>query len=279
MEAFSRSSPRVIEANGGDRFPNLREIWGHRDLVYYLARREVAARYRQSVVGVFWAILQPVLLAVVFSVFLGLLAKVPSQPGVPYPVFAVSGMVLWMFISGALMIASGSTVANETLISKVYFPRVIIPLTYLFPSMMDFAFGFLVVVGAMLIYGVQFHVQILLVPVVLLLSVATVLGAALWLSALNVRYRDVHQAVPFLILVGLFVSPITYPFHLVPENLQPLYALNPVVGLLEAYRWTLFGTSDWSVVVILIPVVMSVVLLVTGAAYFQRAERTFADVI
>lgn len=279
MEAFSRSTPRVFEAEGGDRFPSLREIWGHRELVYYLARREVAGRYKQSVVGVFWAILQPVLLATVFSVFLGLLAKVPSQPGVPYPVFAVSGMVLWMFISGALSIASMSTVSNETLISKVYLPRVIIPLTYLFPAAMDFAVAFLVVLGAMLIYGVQFHVQIVLMPMVFLLSAATVLGAALWLSALNVRYRDVHQAVPFMILLGLFVSPITYPFHLVPQNLQPLYALNPVVGLMEAYRWTLFGTSDWSVVVILIPVVMCVVLLVTGAAYFQRAERTFADVI
>lgn len=278
MEA-SAATPRVIEPDSGRRFPSLSEIWRHRDLVYYLARREVMARYRQSVVGVFWAILQPLLLATVFSVFLGLLAEVPSQPGVPYPVFAVSGMVLWMFIQGALQNASESTVANEVLISKVYFPRMIIPLTSMCPAALDFVFAFLVVIGTMLVYGVQFHPQIVLMPAVFLLTAATVLGAGLWLSALNVRYRDIHQVVPFLILVGLFISPITYPFHLVPDNLQPLYALNPVVGLMEAARWALFGNSDSSLFVILIPVVTSLVLLVSGAAYFQRAERSFADVI
>jgi lipopolysaccharide transport system permease protein len=247
--------------------------------MYYLARREVMGRYQQSVIGVFWAILQPVLMATVFSVFFGLLAKVPSQPGVPYPVFAVSGMVLWMFISDALLKGSNSTISNEVLISRVYFPRIIIPLTAMCPGMVDFAFGFLVVFGSMLAYGVQFHPQIVLMPVVFLLSAATVLGAVLWLSALNVRYRDIQQALPFLVLVGLFLSPITYPFHLVPDNLQPVYALNPVVGLMEAARWTLFGTADFSVFVILVPVVGSLVLLVTGAAYFQRAERSFADVI
>jgi lipopolysaccharide transport system permease protein len=278
MEA-SVSSPRVIEPAGGDRFPSLSEIWRQRDLVYYLARREVAARYKQSAVGVFWAILQPLLLATVFSVFLGLLVKVPSQPGVPYPVFAVSGMVLWLFISGAVSSASESTVANEALISKVYFPRAIIPFTYLFPALVDFLFAFLVVIGAMIIYGVAFHVQILLMPLIVLLALGFVLGAALWLSALNVRYRDVHQVVPFMVLLGLFVSPITYSFDRVPDNLQVLYGLNPVVGILEAYRWVLFGTTDFPVIVVVIPVVAAALLLVTGAAYFHRAERSFADVI
>ena len=278
MEA-SAATPRVIEPDSGRRFPSLSEIWRHKDLAYYLARRGVLARYKQSVVGVFWAILQPLLLAIVFSVFLGLLAKVPSQPGVPYPVFAVSGMVLWMFIQGALQSTSQSTVANEILISKIYFPRILLPLTSMCPPALDFAFGFLVVIGAMVLYGVQFHPEILLMPFVFLLSAATAFGAGLWLSALNVRYRDIQQVVPFLILVGLFISPITYPFNLVPENLQPVYALNPVVGLVEASRWTLFGSSDLTVFVLLVPVVTSFVLLVSGAAYFQRAERSFADVI
>jgi homopolymeric O-antigen transport system permease protein len=278
MEA-SVATPRVIEPDSGRRFPSLSELWRHRELIYYLARREVMGRYQQSVVGVFWAILQPVLLATVFSVFFGLLAKVPSQPGVPYPVFAVSGMVLWMFIQDALLKGSESTVSNEVLISRVYFPRTIIPLTSICPGMVDFGFGFLVVIGSMLVYGVEFHPQIILMPAVFLLSVATVLGAVLWLSALNVRYRDIQQAMPFLVLVGLFISPITYPFHLVPENLQPVYALNPVVGLMEATRWTLFGSSDFSVFVILVPIVGSWMLLASGAAYFQRAERSFADVI
>jgi lipopolysaccharide transport system permease protein len=278
MEA-TVSSPRVIEPAGRDRFPSLREIWTQRDLVYYLARREVAARYKQSAAGVFWAILQPLLLATVFSVFLGLLVKVPSQPGVPYPVFAVSGMVLWLFISGGVASASESTIANEALISKVYFPRAIIPFTYLFPALIDFLIAFIVVVGAMIIYGVAFHPQILLMPLILLVVFGFILGASLWLSALNVKYRDVHQLVPFLILVGLFIAPITYPLDKVPENLQALYGLNPVVGFLEGYRWALFGTSDFPVIIVVIPVLATALLLVTGAAYFQRAERSFADVI
>jgi lipopolysaccharide transport system permease protein len=149
----------------------------------------------------------------------------------------------------------------------------------MFKPAFDYAFAFLVVIAAMLLYGVQFHPEILVMPFVFLLSAACVLGAGLWLSALNVRYRDIQQVVPFLILVGLFISPITYPFNLVPENLQLVYALNPVVGLMEASRWALFGTADFSVVVVLIPIAASVVLLVTGAAFFQRAERSFADVI
>jgi lipopolysaccharide transport system permease protein len=279
MEA-STPSPRVLEpAGGGLRFPSLSEIWRYRDLVYYLARREIAGRYAQSAVGIFWAILQPVLLATVFSVFLGLLAKVPSQPGVPYPVFAVSGMVLWLFIAGALNTASASTVLNEALISKVYFPRAIIPFSNLFPPLVDFCAAFFVVIGTMLLYGVELHLQIFVVPLILLVAFTVVLGAVLWLSAINVKYRDVHQVVPFMVLVGLFISPITYPFNLVPENLQPLYALNPAVGLLEAFRWAMFGATDSSLFVILFPLAAGILLLISGAAYFQRAERTFADII
>jgi lipopolysaccharide transport system permease protein len=278
MEA-SVAAPRVIEPESGRRFPSLSELWRQRDLIYYLGRRQILGRYQQSVVGVFWAILQPLLMATVFSVFFGLLVKVPSQPGVPYPVFAVSGMVVWMFIQDALLKGSESMVANEALISKIYFPRLIIPLTCMFPAALDFVFAFLVVIGSMLVYGVEFQPQILLMPFVLLLAAATVFGAVLWLSALNVRYRDVGQVMAFLVLVGLFISPITYPFNLVPENLQPVYALNPVVGLVEASRWTLFGSSDLTLFVLMVPVVSSLVLLVTGAAYFQRAERSFADVI
>jgi lipopolysaccharide transport system permease protein len=279
MEASSQPVPRVIEPGRGGWFPSLTEIAQYRDLIYYLARREVTARYAQSAVGVFWAILQPILLAAVFSVFLGQYAKVPSLPDVPYPVFAVSGMVLWLFIAGALHTASGSTVINESLISKVYFPRLIIPLTYLFPALVDFLFAFLVVIATMLLYGVAFHPQLVLVPLIVLVAFGIVLGASLWLSALNVRYRDVHQVVPFMILVGLFISPIIYPDSLVPDSLEAVYALNPVAGLMEAYRWALFATPDTSVLISLIPVAECVLLLITGAAYFQRAERSFADVI
>jgi lipopolysaccharide transport system permease protein len=279
MEAWSSATPRVFEPVSGRRFPSLREIWRNADLIYVLSRREVASRYKQSVIGAFWVILQPLLLAVVFSVFFGLVAKVPSQPGVPYPVFAVSGMVLWLFFSTAMSAGSESTVTNEVLISKVYFPRVIIPITAVIPPAVDFALGFVVVIGAMLVYGVSLQIQVLLMPLLVALTLATALGISLWLSALNVRYRDVHLLIPFLILVGLFVSPIIYPISRIPEHLQAIYAINPVVGLYEVYRWMLFGTPVSSALVILIPVAIILALLVGGAAFFQRAQRDFADVI
>jgi lipopolysaccharide transport system permease protein len=273
------AAPRVIEAPSGFSLPSLHELWDHRDLLYFLARREVSVRYKQSVIGVFWAILQPLLLAVVFSVFFGRLAKVPSEPGVPYAPFAVSGMVLWLFFAGAMTGAAESTVANEKLISKVYFPRVIIPLAAVCPPLIDFCMAFCVVVIAILVYGIVPPIQIFLMPVLLLLALTTATGLGLWLSALNVRYRDVHHAIPFVILVGLFVSPITYPFHLVPHALRPIYAINPLVGVLETYRWMLFPTAGWPGVIIVIPIVASVLLLVSGAAYFQRCESSFADII
>jgi lipopolysaccharide transport system permease protein len=259
--------------------PSLRELWDQRDVLYFLARREVSVRYKQSVIGIFWAVLQPVLLAVVFSVFFGHLARVPSEPGVPYAPFALSGMVLWLFFSGAMSKSAESTVANERLISKVYFPRVIIPLAAACPALIDFCVAFVVVVAALFVYGIVPPIQIFLMPLLLALALTTAIGMGLWLSALNVRYRDVHHAIPFLILVGLFISPITYPFDLVPHGVRAIYSINPLVGVLETYRWMLFPTAGWPGAIVIIPIVASLILLVTGAAYFQRAESSFADVI
>lgn len=273
------TSERVIEPPKGYAFPSVRELWDHRDLIYLLARREVSVRYKQSVIGVFWAVLQPLLLAAVFSVFYGHLAKVPSEKDVPYAVFAVSGMVLWLFFASAMSGASESTVVNEKLISKVYFPRVIIPLAAACPPLVDFCVGFVVVLATILISGIVPPIQILLMPLLLVLALTTATGIGLWLSALNVRYRDVHHAIPFLILVGLFISPITYPFSLVPHNVQAIYALNPLVGVFEAYRWMLFPTASWPGWIILISLGASVFLLVGGATYFQRCESSFADII
>jgi lipopolysaccharide transport system permease protein len=270
---------RVVEPPSGLRFPDLRELWEHRDLIYLLVRRDLAVRYRQSAIGAAWAILQPVLLAVVFSVFLGLLAKVPSAEGIPYPVFAVSGMVMWLFFSEAMSRGSESTVASEALITRVYFPRVIIPLAAVMPQLVDFALGFVVVIGAMLIYGEDPSLRVLLLPGVVLVALTTALGIALWLSALHVRYRDIQHVVPFAILVGLFITPITYPFELVPSALQPLYAVNPLVGVLEGFRWVLFSGFAFPGAILLIPLVASVLLLITGALFFERMETTFADVI
>lgn len=276
-----RAAPRVtvIEPAKGFSFPSLREIWAHRDLVYVLVRRDVSIRYKQTAIGAFWAILQPLLLAAVFTIFFGILAKVPSEAGVPYPVFAVSGMVMWLFFSAAMTSASQSTLANKELISKVYFPRVIIPLAAVVSPAVDFALGFVVVVAVMLAYGLTPEIQVLLLPLLALLALSTALGIGLWLSALHVKYHDIHHVIPFLVLVGLFITPIVYPFELVPESVRPLYAVNPMVGVLETYRWMLFSESPWPGVVMVIPLITSIVLLVTGALYFQRAERGFADVI
>jgi lipopolysaccharide transport system permease protein len=269
----------VIDADAHVELVRPRTIWTYRELVYFLARRDVSIRYKQSAVGIAWAVLQPVLLAVVFSVFLGLLAKVPSDYGVPYPVFAVSGLVVWMFFSGGLQRASDSAVSSSNLISKVWFPRMVIPVAAVLPPTLDFVVAFVVVLASLLVYGVTPSPGVLIVPLIVPLVLATALGFGVWLAALNVRYRDVGVVVPFLIQVGMFVTPVIYPFSLVPERLQPLYSLNPMVGILETYRWMLYPDAPFPGWIALVPLVVAPIALVTGSRYFARAERSFADVI
>jgi len=280
MTTISAPPPtKVIEPATRVGLPSPRELWHYRDLFIQLARRDISVRYKQSAVGVLWAILQPLLLGVVFSVFLGNLADVPSGNGVEYPIFALSGMVMWLFFSSSMSLASTSTVAGAELISKVYFPRIIIPLAAVVQPAFDFIFALAIVFVAMAIYGVEVGPQILLLPLLMPTALAVALGLGLWLSALHVKYRDVQIVVPFIVMVGLFITPIIYPFDLVPDDLQPLYALNPMVGVLELYRWMLFASSSWPGSIVLIPLVAGAVLLVGGAIFFQRAERSFADVI
>ena len=208
--------------------------------------------------------LQPVLLAVVFSVFFGHLAHVPSEPGVPYPAFAVSGMVLWLFFAAAMTAATASTVANRELISKVYFPRVIIPVAAIAQPLVDFAIAFVVVLLTLVVYGITPPIQILLIPLAVALALTTALGIGLWLSALNVRYRDVHLAVPVPDHVGLFVSPITYPFHLVPADLRPIYALNPARRRARDLPVDAVSDRELAGRLLLISIAVSILLLVTG---------------
>jgi lipopolysaccharide transport system permease protein len=270
---------RVIEPPKGWQWPHLRELWDYRDLAFFLVKRDVSIRYRQTLIGTVWAILQPLLLAVVFSIFLGRFAKVPSGGGVPYPVFALTGMAMWLYFSQAMQFASDSTVGSRELIGKVWFPRLIIPIAAVLPPAIDFVPAFVVALVVQLAYGVVPPWQIVFVPLLAALTLFVALGIGLWLSALNVRYRDVRLAVPFMIMIGLFVTPIVYPFDVVPDAVQPIYALNPMVGVLEAYRWMLFPAADWPGALLLIPLGSAVVLLITGALYFTRAERSFADVI
>jgi lipopolysaccharide transport system permease protein len=279
MSAEPRGQLTVIEPVGGLVFPDLRELWRRRDLLYLFVLRDLTVRYKQSVAGALWAVLQPVALAAVFSVFLGILAKVPSEEGIPYPVFALSGMVLWLFFTSSLVRSADSTVASSDLISKVYFPRVAIPLAAALAPVADFAVAFLVVVGALLVYGQPIDAKILLIPLMVPLVLALALGAGLWLSALYVRFRDIGLIVPFMVQVGLFITPIIYPFSLLPDNLRLVYGLNPMVGVLELYRWMIFPSTDWPGAVVIVPLIVAPLLLVSGAAFFERSQRGFADVI
>jgi lipopolysaccharide transport system permease protein len=277
--ARSEEQITVIDSSARAELVRPQTLWRYRELIYFLARRDVSIRYKQSAIGIAWAVLQPVLLAIVFSVFLGLLAKVPSDYGVPYPVYALAGLVLWMFFAQALARAADSAVVSGSLISKVWFPRIVIPVAAALPSTLDFVFAALVVIASMLIYGVTPGAGVLLLPLIVPLVLATALGFGIWLAALNVRYRDVSVAVPFVIQTGLFITPIIYPFSLVPDAAQPFYALNPMVGVLELYRWMLFADAPFPGWIVLVPLVIVPIALVAGSRYFGRAERDFADVI
>lgn len=270
----------VIEARTGLAWPDWRELSAHRELIYVLGRRDIAVRYKQSFVGALWAVMQPLLLAGVFSLFFGLLADIDSGlPGVPYPVFAVLGMVTWLFFTSAVLTVSSSTASSASLLSKVYFPRLVIPLAALLSPIVDFAIALCVALVVTLAYSVVPPVQVVLLPLLVPLLLAVILGFGLWLSALQVKYRDIGNIVSFMLLVGLFITPIVYPFSNVPDQYQLLYGLNPMVGVMELMRWMTLPGSDFAVVPLIVTVVETTVLILTGILYFGRAERSFADVI
>jgi len=269
----------VIEPPRGWGFPSLKELWEQRDLLYFMSRRDVAVRYKQSVLGVLWTVAQPLAYAVVFSVFLGLLAKVPSATDIPYPLFAASGMIIWLAFADGLTKGSLSMTLGAAMISKLYFPRLVLPIAAIVPAMIDLIVGFLVIVPIAWAYGFPPDKHLLLFPVVFGLTLATTLGAGLWFAALNVKYRDVVLLVPFIILVGLFITPIIYPISLVPIDVRPLYMVNPMTGILELWRFMLLPTAFPSPFLLAIPVTVSLGMLMTGLIYFKRAEPHFADVI
>jgi lipopolysaccharide transport system permease protein len=265
----------VIEPPRGWPRPDLRELWRYRDLVYFLARRDIAVRYRQTAIGAAWAIIQPVAFAAVFGMVITLFGRVPTE-GIPYTVFALTGMCVWLFVSASLSLTAASTVTSAALLSKVYFPRLAIPLAAIIPPIVDFLIALLVLFGAMAIYGVAPSINIVALPGVFLLAVAIALGAGLWLSALAARYRDVQHVVPFLVQIGLFISPVLYPLSLIPDRWQVLYSLNPLVGVLEGFRWAVLGTNPPGEM-LLIPLAVGALLLLSGLMVFARASTTFAD--
>jgi lipopolysaccharide transport system permease protein len=257
---------------------DLRALWAYRELLYFLAWRDIKVRYKQTVFGVAWAIIQPLAMMVVFSVFLGRLAGVPSD-GVPYPIFVYCGLVVWQAFAGSLASATGSVVASASLVTKVYFPRLVIPVAAVAVGLVDALVGCGVLVLLLIYYHVGIAPAILTLPAFLLLAVLTALAAGVWLSALNVLYRDVRHAVPFLIQLWLFATPVVYPSSLVPETWRPLLGLNPVTGVVEGFRWALLGTDPPSLPLLALSTGASLVVLVGGLYYFRRMEQTFADAI
>ena len=256
----------------------LSELWEYRELLYFLAWREIKVRYKQTALGVAWAVLQPLLAMLIFSLFFGRLARIPSD-GLPYPLFAFVGLVPWTFFANALTQASNSLVTSSHLISKVYFPRLALPISSVLAALLDLLIGIAVLVLFMAYYGVSPSSKIAWLPLFALLGAVTALGMGLWLSALNVEYRDFKYTVPFLTQLWLFATPIAYPSSLVPEGWRTLYALNPMVGVVEGFRWALLDAPSDLSLMVAVSGTTAAIFLLFGAYYFRRMERCFADVI
>jgi lipopolysaccharide transport system permease protein len=268
----------VIRPTAGWRSLDLRELWVYRELLYFLVWRDVKVRYKQTVLGATWAVLQPLLTMVVFSIFFGRLAGVPSD-GVPYPLFSFAALVPWTLFSTGMSQAANSLVGSQELIKKVYFPRLAIPAAAVFASTVDFLIAFAVLLGLMAYFGYLPGARALILPGLLLLALVTALGAGLWLSALNVQYRDVRLTVPFLVQFWLFATPIAYPSSMLEGGWRTLYAVNPMVGVVEGFRWALLGTGGLDLPMFAVSAAAAVLMLAGGALFFRRMENTFADIV
>lgn len=266
-----------IEPSRGWVSLNLRELWEYRELLYFLTWRDVKVRYKQTAVGAAWAVIQPFMTMVAFTVFFGQLAKIPSD-GLPYPVFSYTALLPWGFFANAVTQASNSLVGNAGLLGKVYFPRLVVPISSVLSGIIDFGVAFVVLLGLMAYFRVWPTAAVVLLPVFLLLGLITALGVGLWLSAVNVEYRDVRYAVPFLTQFWLLATPVAYPSSLVSEPWRTLYGINPMVGVVDGFRWALLGGPAPGLM-LWVSTSVSVALLVSGAFYFRRVERTFADMV
>jgi len=276
------SEPRtiILRPSRGFSFLDFRELWIYRELVYFLTWRSLKVRYKQTVLGAVWAVLEPFLTMVVFTIFFGNLAKVGSD-NIPYPIWSYAGLLPWGLFSKALSDASRSLVANSHMITKIYFPRIILPLSSILAGLVDFAIAFVVLIGMMLFYK-QFPTSaVWTLPLFLLLAMITALGVALWLSALNVKYRDVGYILPFLTQFWLFITPVVYPSSQIPEQWRLIYGLNPMTGVVEGFRWALLGINPQPTFfpMLAVSAAMAIVVLLTGILYFRRMERGFADMV
>lgn len=262
----------------GWALPKFGELWEYRELLFFFVWRDIKVRYKQTVLGAAWAIIQPFFTMVIFSLFFGRLAQVPSD-GLPYPIFSYVALVPWSFFATALTQASNSLVTSAQMVKKIYFPRLTLPIATVLAGIVDFLLAFIVLMGMMWYYGVPLTGNVLWLPLFLLLAMVTSLGVSLWLSAMNVQFRDVHYTIPFLTQAWLFITPIAYPSSLVPEPWRILYGLNPMAGVVEGFRWALLGTDTAPGPMTIVSAVVALALFIGGAFYFRRMEQSFADVL
>ena len=268
----------IIRPSQGWIALKLRDLWEYRELLYFLVWRDIKVRYKQTALGAAWAIIQPFFSMVVFSIFFGKLAKMPSD-GIPYPIFAFSALVPWTFFANGLAQSANSLVDSANLIRKVYFPRLTIPIANVLSGLVDFTIAFVVLLGMMFWYGVVPTGRIVWLPLFLLLALVTALAVGLWLSVLNVEYRDVRYTIPFLTQFWMYATPVVYPSSLLSEPWRTIYGLNPMVGVIEGFRWALLGTKTAPGPMIAVSAGAALILLIGGAYYFRRMEKTFADVV
>jgi len=278
QESLEQRPVVFIRPTKGWGFLDLRELWAYSELIYFLTVRDIKVRYKQTAIGIAWAVIQPVAMMAVFTLFFGRLAKIPSE-GLPYPLFAFAGLLPWQLFSRTISESTNSLITDQRLITRVYFPRIIVPISATLAALVDFAISAVLFVGLMLIYGIRPGYTVFWVPVFLLLLMVTALGVGFWLSALNVEFRDVAHAMPFLNQLWLFVTPVVYPSSLVPATWRTLYGLNPMAGVVEGFRWALLGVGEGPSEMLVVSSLVAVGLFISGIAWFRRRERTFVDAI
>jgi len=268
----------VIEAGRTERH-YWKDLWRYRQLFYFLAWRDILARYKQTVIGVAWALIRPFLIMVVFTIIFGKLAKLPSD-NVPYPILVFAALLPWQFFANAFAQAGDSLVSNASMISKVYFPRLVVPTSAVIVGFVDFLISGVILVGLMLWYGFAPDWRVLTLPAFIFIAFAAAMGAGLWVAALNVKYRDFRYIVPFVVSLGLYISPVGFSSSIVPESWRLVYSINPMVGVIDGFRWAILGGNTplyWPG--LSLSIVLVSLVLVTGVLYFRKTERTFADVI
>lgn len=275
---MSSEDIKIIKRKRGLIGIDFKELWRYRELFWFLALRDILVRYKQAAIGVAWAVLQPLFTMIVFSLIFGRLAKLPSE-GLPYPILVFTALLPWQFFAHSMSASSQSVVGSAAIITKIYFPRLVIPTSAVISGTIDFAISFLILVGMMFWFGIVPTYNIIFLPLFLLLAFISALAVGLWLSALNVEFRDVFYVVPFLVQAGQYLSPVAYSSSIIPEKWKMLYSLNPMVGVIDGFRWSILGTANPNWYCIAISSVSVLIIFIGGLFYFRKMERTFADII